>query len=148
MVQRLSALVWCLIALALIVVAWDYQAPYSYEPVGPRAYPILLLALMAIGALVIVVKPDAFQPFEGMDRAIGIKIVAYLVLQLLLARLFIPLGFLVTGFIFLLPSSRLYGAKWRDAIIISVLIPIVLYVLFYMLLGISLPRGILDSLPF
>ena len=31
--------------------AQDYAAAISYEPVGPRAFPLLLSVLMAIGGL-------------------------------------------------------------------------------------------------
>ncbi len=42
--QRIFALVLLAVCAALAVMAWPYQAAFSYEPVGPRAYPLLMLA--------------------------------------------------------------------------------------------------------
>ncbi|MCV4374211.1 hypothetical protein OD798_25650, partial [Pseudomonas aeruginosa] len=47
--QRLFAGLWLLACVGLAVAGWRYQAPFSYEPVGPRAYPLLCLALMGAG---------------------------------------------------------------------------------------------------
>ena len=55
--DRIFAGVNLLICVALIALAWGYQAPFAYEPVGPRAYPLLLLSLLVLGALYQVLKP-------------------------------------------------------------------------------------------
>ena len=49
--QRVFALILLALCAALAVMAWPYQAAFSYEPVGPRAYPLLMLGLMALGLL-------------------------------------------------------------------------------------------------
>ena len=58
MYVRLFAAVWLLVCAFLAVVAWGFQAPFSYDPVGPRAYPLLLLGLMAVAALWLLCKPS------------------------------------------------------------------------------------------
>ena len=58
MYVRLFAAVWLLVCAFLAVVAWGFQAPFSYDPVGPRAYPLLLLTLMAAAALWLLCKPS------------------------------------------------------------------------------------------
>jgi putative tricarboxylic transport membrane protein len=37
--------------------AWPYQAAFSYEPVGPRAFPLLMLGLMGLALLYMVFRP-------------------------------------------------------------------------------------------
>ena len=56
MSQRIFGVVLLLACAGLGVVAWGYHAPFSYEPVGPRAYPMLLLTLMGLGAIYLLVK--------------------------------------------------------------------------------------------
>lgn len=46
LVQRLFAAVLLLACAGLALMAWPYQAAFSYEPVGPRAFPLLMLGLM------------------------------------------------------------------------------------------------------
>ena len=57
MYVRLFAATWLLFCAGLAVLAWGFQAPFAYDPVGPRAYPLLLLTLMAAGSLWLLVKP-------------------------------------------------------------------------------------------
>src|SRR5690349_16524613 len=55
--QRIFALALLAVCAALAVMAWPYQAAFSYEPVGPRAYPLLMLGLMGLGLLYLVFRP-------------------------------------------------------------------------------------------
>ena len=50
-IQRIFAAVLLLACIGLALMAWPYQAAFSYEPVGPRAFPLLLLALMGLALL-------------------------------------------------------------------------------------------------
>ena len=51
MYVRVFAAAWLLACAGLALLAWGFEAPFAYDPVGPRAYPLLLLFLMACGAL-------------------------------------------------------------------------------------------------
>lgn len=39
LLQRIFASVLLLACVGLALMAWPYQAAFSYEPVGPRAFP-------------------------------------------------------------------------------------------------------------
>ena len=45
------------VGVAMAWAAKDYAAPISYEPVGPRAFPLLLAALMAAGGVWLLIRP-------------------------------------------------------------------------------------------
>ncbi len=48
----------CVVAAAgMAWAAQDYAAAISYEPVGPRAFPLLLAGLMAIAGAWLVIRP-------------------------------------------------------------------------------------------
>ena len=50
----------CLVASAgMAWAAHDYAAPISYEPVGPRAFPLLLAGLMALAGGWLIARPGA-----------------------------------------------------------------------------------------
>src|SRR3546814_14699181 len=51
----------------LALLAWGFEAPFAYDPVGPRAYPLLLLLLMACGAAWLLFKPHG-EPTPAFDR--------------------------------------------------------------------------------
>ncbi len=67
--QRLFAGLWLLACVGLAVAGWRYQAPFSYEPVGPRG--AVLLKVLACIALLLV--------FAGLFEALGFILSAALV---------------------------------------------------------------------
>ena len=58
LLQRIFASVLLLACVGLALMAWPYQAAFSYEPVGPRAFPLLMLGLMGLALLYMVFRPD------------------------------------------------------------------------------------------
>jgi hypothetical protein len=56
--QRIFASALLLVCAGLAAMAWPYQAAFSYEPVGPRAFPLLMLALMGLGLVYMIVRPS------------------------------------------------------------------------------------------
>ncbi len=53
------------------------------------------------------------------------------------------LGFWITASLMILALSRSQGAKWRGAILLSLLAPVVVHLVFYKLLRVPLPEGLL-----
>ncbi|MCF5845600.1 tripartite tricarboxylate transporter TctB family protein [Aeromonas veronii] len=52
MSDRIFAAIWLLLCLAGAAIAWQIQSEYSYEPLGPRPFPlaIMVVALAGYGA--------------------------------------------------------------------------------------------------
>ena len=50
--------------LAFAGIAWTYHAQLSYEPVGPRAFPLLCLGLMAVALAWLVLRPTPIEHDE------------------------------------------------------------------------------------
>ena len=48
LIQRIFASVLLLVCVGLALMAWPYQAAFSYEPVGPRAFPLLMIGLLSL----------------------------------------------------------------------------------------------------
>uniref|UniRef100_A0A1I8AMI1 Chloride channel protein n=1 Tax=Steinernema glaseri TaxID=37863 RepID=A0A1I8AMI1_9BILA len=91
--------------------AWPYQAAFSYEPVGPRAYPLLMLGLMAIALLYLAIRPTPIVRKDDepeLDRASLIKIGLCTGLLLVFAATFESLGFILSSTLIGIPMARLY----------------------------------------
>lgn len=154
MYQRIFGAILLAICVGLVVVAWGYQAPFSYEPVGPRAYPLLLLVLIIAGALYLLFKPASISlaPVPGhdeevpLDRPMLIKVCACVGLLLVYAALFERLGFVLSTTLFGFFIARLYGARWWQCAVIGVVASIGLYLLFDYALDVPLPLGVLELL--
>ena len=124
--------------------AWaakDYVAPFSYEPVGARAFPWLLAALMAAGGAWLIVKPEADDkwlaavPLGGLAAAL-IAIIAY-------AFLFQRLGFTLATALMAVPLGMAFGGSWLKSLIGGIGLGLVFYLLFDKLLDVVLPAGML-----
>ncbi|TBU95613.1 tripartite tricarboxylate transporter TctB family protein [Phytopseudomonas dryadis] len=150
MSQRIFGLVLLCACVGLSIVAWGYHAPFSYEPVGPRAYPLLLLILLGLGAIYLLVKPASASTAHAdeppLDRHILRKVVGCVVIFTLYAALFEPLGFVPASLIFGIAMVRLYDGTWAASVISGLVMAVGLYLLFDKALDVPLPLGILSAL--
>ncbi|MEQ5837709.1 tripartite tricarboxylate transporter TctB family protein [Marinobacter sp. NFXS9] len=119
--------------------ATQFQVTFSYEPVGPKAFPILLSVVLAALSLVLIFRPG--EDGEWPDKFVALKLAAVLLVLLGYALLFTRLGYLVTTFLAVLSLARLFEAIWPKALLAAVLMALGSYYLFTLGLGISLPGG-------
>ena len=149
LLQRLFAAALLLACLGLALMAWPYQAAFSYEPVGPRAYPLLMLGLMGLGLFYLLLRPTPIKHSDDeppLDRATLNKIGVCVALLLIFAGTFESLGFILSSMLIGIPMARLYGGRWLPSALIIGLMSIGLYVLFDKLMDVPLPLGLLDVL--
>lgn len=149
LVQRIFASVLLLACVGLALMAWPYQAAFSYEPVGPRAFPLLMLGLMGAALLYMVFRPTPIEHTEDeppLDRQTLTKISICVVLLLVFAGLFEPLGFILSSMLIGIPMARLYGGRWMPSVVVTTLMAIGLYLLFDRVMDVPLPLGLLDVL--
>jgi len=149
LLQRIFASLLLLVCLGLALMAWPYQAAFSYEPVGPRAFPLLMLGLMGLALLYMVFRPAPIKHSEDeppLDRETLTKISICVVLLLIFAGLFEPLGFILSSILIGIPMARLYDGRWVPSAVVTTLMAIGLYVLFDRVMDVPLPLGLLDVL--
>ncbi|MFS0826021.1 tripartite tricarboxylate transporter TctB family protein [Pseudomonas phoenicis] len=147
--QRLFALILLAVCAALAVMAWPYQAAFSYEPVGPRAYPLLMLGLMSLGLLYLAIRPTPIVRKDDepeLDRATLTKIALCVGLLLLFAYTFESLGFILSAILVGIPMARLYGGRWLHSAVVVTVMSVFLYWLFDHMMDVPLPLGLLSVL--
>lgn len=129
-------------AAAMAAASWNYAAPVAYEPVGPRAFPLLLAALLAACGAWLVCRPGRHAAFAGWQggriAACAAAIVAY-------AALFQLLGFVLATALMTVPVGRIFGGSWRQCALTGIVMGLVLFVLFDKALDVVLPVGLLKS---
>lgn len=147
--QRVFASALLLVCAGLAAMAWPYQAAFSYEPVGPRAFPLLMLALMGLGLTYMIFRPSPVVHSEDdpkLDRETLTKIGLCIVLLLIFAGTFEPLGFILSSILVGIPLARLYGGRWLPSSVIISLVSVGLYLLFDKAMDVPLPLGLLEVL--
>ncbi|UYG04374.1 tripartite tricarboxylate transporter TctB family protein [Halomonas sp. LR3S48] len=131
----------CLIGLAAFVAvqAARLHVPFSYDPVGPKAFPLILSILLGALSLVLVLKPGSNGHWP--DRSLAVKLLVVLAALLIYALLFTRLGFVVTTLLTAVALARAFAAPWGKALLTGVLMAVGSYYVFTAGLGISLPSG-------
>ncbi|MFZ6050308.1 tripartite tricarboxylate transporter TctB family protein [Pseudomonas sp. CR3202] len=145
MYVRIFAAVWLLVCALLAVVAWGFQAPFSYDPVGPRAYPLLLLLLMATAALWLLYKPGDAEDLPiswSLARRVAVCVGALFAYALL----FEPLGFVLSTALAGFGLGLVFKGRPLPSLVSGVLMAVLLYGLFDYLLDVPLPLGLLEFL--
>lgn len=142
MSERILGAVCVVVGAGMAWAAHSYVAPISYEPVGPRAFPLLLAGLMAaVGAwLVVRPGPQGFVLARDHLMPIGLAVLAVFVY----AGLFQLLGFTLATTLMALPVGMAFGGSWKQSLAAGAGLGLVLFLLFDRLLDVVLPTGILS----
>lgn len=140
MSETAFAAIWLILCLCGLYTGWDIHSEYSYEPVGPRTFPLILLSLMAICCVLLLLRKS---PAPHPVFPVNLKSLLLLMVTLLLyGWLFDTLGFPFSTTLLAFSVSRLFGASRLAAALCSALMGIMLFYLFDHLLGVTLPSGI------
>lgn len=109
MSDRSLGLACALLALAMGLAAQSYVAEISYEPVGPRAVPMLLAGLLGAGGLWLVFKPSADATRYGHLplKLVGITLGTIFVYVFA----FETLGFPLATALMSIPMGTAFGGK-------------------------------------
>lgn len=123
---------------------WGIEAPFAYEPVGPRAFPLLLALIIGLCGLRLAYKGgNAVEPNPaGANGRIALMVVfaaAY-------AFLFQWLGFIIATALMTVFVGRLFGGGWVKCALGGIVMSAFFYVLFDKVLDVVLPGGLLENL--
>ncbi|QUX97934.1 tripartite tricarboxylate transporter TctB family protein [Marinomonas sp. CT5] len=121
--------------------AYHFDVPFQYEPLGPKAFPIILSAVLAICSVRLIVKPDANAWLP--NKEILIKIVCGLVVMVAYALLFEEAGFILATTIVGSIFSWLFGEKPLKAFLYALALSLVSYFLLADLMELNVPTGLL-----
>jgi putative tricarboxylic transport membrane protein len=133
----------CVVAAAgMAWAAQDYAAPISYEPVGPRAFPLVLATLLAIGGAWLVLKPTLRGGVFDVHKLKPIGLCALAIV--VYAALFQILGFTLATALMAVPVGMAFGGSWWKSLAGGVGLGLVLFLLFDKLLDVVLPTGLLS----
>src|SRR3546814_5213671 len=108
-----------------------------------------MIGLLSLALLYMVFRPTPIVHSDDdpqLDRETLQKIGICVVLLLIFAATFEPLGFILASIVVGVPMARLYGGRWVPSVVIISLMAIGLYLLFDKLMDVPLPLGLLDVL--
>lgn len=115
------------------------QTSFISDPVGPKAFPIIIGLVLAASSLAILVRPDQAPKWPALNQLVEIAVT----IGVLVAYAFVlpQLGFVIsTAFASAFLSWRL-GTRPLAAVASGVATSVGLYVVFRLILGLSLATG-------
>lgn len=138
--SRIAAVAILILSIAYGIAGSRIVYSFSSDPLGPRAFPVLLAATLALLALIYLVRPGEAEAWPG--GALLARSVALPALVLISALILEPLGFPVAMFVLTAGVGWLFGASPLAAAVGGVLQAALWYVIFGYLLEVYLPLGI------
>ncbi|MFM2058444.1 MAG: hypothetical protein RLY71_2829 [Pseudomonadota bacterium] len=142
MSDRILGAACVVVAAGMAWAAQDYVAPISYEPVGPRAFPMLLAGLMAVGGMWLAVKPSFHANGLGLAQLRTLGLAALAVIGY--ALLFELFGFPLATTLMAVPVGMAFGGGWKQTLIGGIGLGLICYLMFDKLLDVVLPTGLLS----
>lgn len=118
------------------------QESFIQDPLGPKAFPVVIAAIMALASIAIILRPDEEPDWPVPGKLVEIG--ASMIVLIAYAQFLPEAGFVI--------STALAGAylAWRlgsrplEACVAGVVISIGIYLVFKKTLGLSLAGGPLD----
>ena len=123
---------------------WDIEAPFAYEPVGPRAFPLLLALIIGLCGLRLAIKGG--NPVQANAPGANGRIALMVLFCAGYAFLFQWLGFIIATALMTVAVGRLFGGGWGKCAIGGVVMSVFFFVLFDKVLDVVLPGGLLENL--
>ena len=140
MSDRIFAIFWILLCISGLFIGWGIQSEYSYEPLGPRPFPMAILALMTLCAVLLLLrKPDVIAwPHAKVLHRLLVMVITLV----LYAWGFESLGFPLATALLTFSIALLFKAKVWVAALSGVVLGASLFYAFDYLLDVTLPLGV------
>jgi putative tricarboxylic transport membrane protein len=131
-----------LFAALLAWQGWGLEAPFAYEPVGPRAFPLLLAVVIGLCGLWLLARGR--EHAEPNPPGANLRIVGMVGLVAAYGLIFETLGFVLSTALMTVFVGRLFGGRWRSCVIGGIGMSVLFYLLFDKVFDVVLPMGLLN----
>ncbi|TCO70808.1 tripartite tricarboxylate transporter TctB family protein [Rhodovulum euryhalinum] len=125
-----------------IFFAWQaaiIEESFLTDEVGPKVFPWIIAAIMGLASLWFLVKPDPEPEWPRLGRLAEIAMAALVMVAYALA---LPgLGFLIATAIAAAYLTWRLGSRPLESVVIGLGTSVGIYVVFRLILGLSLARG-------
>lgn len=122
--------------------AWQasiIEESFLSDAVGPKTFPYMIAAVMAAASLVFLARPDPEPVWPGLGRLIEIACAALVMLAY--AQALPTLGFVIATALAAAYLTWRLGTSPVQSLVVGVGTSVGIYVIFHLVLGLSLARG-------
>jgi putative tricarboxylic transport membrane protein len=119
--------------------ATQIQTGFIVDPLGPKAFPYIIGAMLAIGGIYPIVRPDPSPDWPAIGRIV--EIIFAVAIMIAYAEVLPPLGFVVSTAVAAALLSWRLGSRPLVAVVAGIAIAVLIYGIFHLVLGLTLARG-------
>ncbi len=139
MSDRIFGVFGVLLAIGFAIAASQIKLSFLSDAVGPKAFPYIIATILGLSSAVIALRPDPEPVWPPLVQFL--EIVAAAVVMILYAEMLPVIGFVIaTVFAAAYLSWRL-GSTLIGSVLTGVGTSVGIYVVFHLVLGLSLARG-------
>jgi putative tricarboxylic transport membrane protein len=139
MSDRILGLIGLLLAAFYAYSATLIEESFITDPVGPKTFPIIVAGVFALCSLYFILRPDPEPQWTGARSLFDVALAAGVMFAY--AALLPELGFILSTFIATLYLAYRLGATPLETLGIALGTSLGLYVVFRLVLGLSLAHG-------
>ncbi|SNY93192.1 putative tricarboxylic transport membrane protein [Cohaesibacter sp. ES.047] len=139
MSDRIFGICGLLLAALFAYSAFLIEESFLSDAVGPKAFPLIIAAILAISSVFIIIKPDAEPKWPTLNRFA--EIVAAIIAMVLYAEFLTVVGFVIATAVVSAYLTWRLGTSAISSLIVGVSISVGIYVIFHLLFGLSLAKG-------
>ncbi|TPW26264.1 tripartite tricarboxylate transporter TctB family protein [Pararhizobium mangrovi] len=112
---------------------------FIQDPIGPKTFPIIIGLVLGAASLVMIFQPDDEPFWPSAGRLVEVLMAA--VVMLAYSALVSSVGFIVTTTVVAAYLAWRLGAHPLKAVMAGLLIAVGIYIIFHLVLGLSIARG-------
>jgi len=139
MSDRIFGVVGLLLALGYAWAALTIEESFLSDAVGPKAFPLIIAAVLGLSSLVVILKPDVAPEWPSFMRLMEVG--AAVVVMILYAILLPELGFVIATALAATYLTWRLGTRPLSSVLSGTLTSLGIYAVFHLVLGLSLARG-------
>lgn len=139
MSDRIFGVFGVLLAIGFAFAAFAIEESFLSDAVGPKAFPLIIAAILGLSSAVIALRPDPEPHWPSLGRFVEVG--SAIVVLILYAELLPIAGFVIaTAFAAAYLAWRL-GSSAIESVLTGVGTSLGIYVIFHLVLGLSLAKG-------
>lgn len=139
MSDRIFGAIGVLLAIGYAFSALIIKESFLSDAVGPKAFPLIIAAILGLSSAVIALKPDASPQWPSLMRLA--ELAGATVVLVLYAELLPVLGFVIATAAASAYLAWRLGSHPLESLLVGVGVSLGIYVIFHLVLGLSLARG-------
>lgn len=139
MSDRIFGLIGVLLAIGFALSALAIEESFLSDAVGPKAFPLIIAAILGLSSAVIALRPDPEPHWPGLARLT--EIAAAVLMMIVYAEALPEAGFVLCTAVAAAYLAWRLGGRPIEAVLTGVGTSVGIYVIFHLVLGLSLARG-------